>query len=475
MSKALVIAMREYAAAVKTKSFLVSLILMPVLMIGGAVVQRATQDIADTTTQRVAIIDRTGANVGLALVDAANRRNESELNDASGRQVKPKFDVVVIEPAPLADKAAVDRQRLELSEQVRRNELLSFAEIGSQVVSLDAIRAAGRQLDATGGDMLRQQTTASPDAPRPSLADIPDEFIIRYSTNRPTYFIFHNWFDRIVRTEVLQRRAKQMNFDAALVLQMSEAPLRVERGLARQDATGAITYEGDKASQITGLLVPVALMMLMFVVIMVGASPLTMNVVEEKQQRIAEVLLASCRPFDIMLGKLLGGVATALTLAAIYLSGALLLAARFDAFQYISATVVVWFLVFVVLATLMYGSLFVVAGAAVTNIKESQSLITPVVLLIATPLFVFMQIVQYPNGNIAMFLSYFPLSAPLVTTIRLAVPPGIPTWQVLTAAGITLATTVVLVWMSGRIFRAALLMNSKPASLRDAVGWVLRG
>jgi ABC-2 type transport system permease protein len=83
--------------------------------------------------------------------------------------------------------------------------------------------------------------------------------------------------------------------------------------------------------------------------------------------------------------------------------------------------------------------------------------------------------VQYPNGNIAMFLSFFPLSAPLVTTIRLAVPPGIPIWQVLTAAGITLATTVVLVWMSGRVFRAALLMNSKPASLRDAVGWVLRG
>jgi ABC-type Na+ efflux pump permease subunit len=472
-----VIAMREYAAAVKTKSFVVSLILMPVLMLGGMIVQRATQDIADTTTQRVAIIDRTGADVGLAIVDAANRRNQSDITDSTGRQVKPRFDVVVIEPASAEDREAVDRQRFELSEQVRRNELLAFAEIGAQVVSLDAIRAAGRQLDTVGGQALREQMERQrePDAPRPTLASIPDEYIVRYSTNRPTYLIFHTWFDGVLRAEVLQRRAKAMNFDAALVLQMSEAPLRVERGLARRDAAGAIVYEGDRASQIAGLLVPVALMMLMFVVIMVGASPLTMNVVEEKQQRIAEVLLASCRPFDIMLGKLLGGVATALTLAAIYLSGALLLAARFDAFQYISVPVVLWFLVFVVLATLMYGSLFVVAGAAVTNIKESQSLITPVVLLIATPLFVFMQIVQYPNGNIATFLSYFPLSAPLVTTIRLAVPPGIPTWQVLTAAGIALGTTVVLVWMSGRIFRAALLMNSKPVSFREAVGWVLRG
>lgn len=481
MPKWTVIAAREYSAAVKTKTFLVTLFLMPLLMVGGSVVQVMTRDVVDTKTETLAIIDRTpGQIVGKAVLAAAERRNENDIFDKqTGRQIKPKFEVELIPPADIADKTAVDEQRFELSERIRNKTLLAFAEIGADIIKPDAAKFGRDMLtrfqgvNADSVNDPEKQSQIREQVEREGL--FPDEYVIRYTTSRPTYFSFHNWFDAVARGEILKQRALKLGADEAIIGVLSSMPSRVERGLARRAADGSITYEDDKASQITGVLVPVVLVMLMFIVIMTGASPLTMNVVEEKQQRIAEVLLSSATPFDLMLGKLVGGVGTALTLAAIYLAGAFVLASQFDVLQYVRPDVIGFFLIFVAISTMMYGAMFVTAGSAVTNIKESQSLITPVILLIALPLFVLMPILQYPSGPIATFLSFFPLSAPLVTTIRLAVPPGIAMWEIVLSIVISLATTVALVWCASRIFRASLLMNSRPASMKEAALWIIKG
>jgi ABC-type Na+ efflux pump permease subunit len=442
----LIVAAREYSAAVKTKSFIVSLILLPIMMGGGVIAQRLGQKLGDTTTKSVAIIDRSGGpQLSEAIDKAVARRNTKEVFDETGRQVRAKFTVEKVEPADLNDAVAVEKQRVELSDRVRSGELLAFAEIGP--------------------DVLKPPSSSS----KPGD---PDRATINYSTNRPTYREFYALLQSAVRPVVVKSRLA--------ITERSDDELRraeptvADRGLATRDADGKVSYE-SKSGQIAPFLVPMVLLLLMFIVVIVGASPMTANVIEEKQLRIAEVLLGSARPFEIMMGKLLGGVGVALTLAAIYFGGAYYVAVKQGVASHVSGASMIWFLFFTVVGTLMYGSMFVAAGAAVTNVKEAQTMIMPVMFLIMLPLFAIGNMIQDPSGLIAMVASFFPFSAPMVMTARISIPPGVPVWQAILAAVVTLLTTVVLVWSAGRIFRVGILMQGQGAKVGEMLRWVVRG
>src|SRR5207248_6583603 len=128
-------------------------------------------------------------------------------------------------------------------------------------------------------------------------------------------------------------------------------------GLTTIDAQGRVR-EATEADKIASVAVPLALMLLMFMMVMMSATPMMQGVVEEKMQRIAEVLLGSVRPFQLMLGKLLGMTGVSLTMASVYLGGALWAAHRYGFAEYVPAELLVWFFAFQALASLMYGSLF---------------------------------------------------------------------------------------------------------------------
>jgi ABC-type Na+ efflux pump permease subunit len=272
---------------------------------------------------------------------------------------------------------------------------------------------------------------------------------------------------------VVQQRFRLAGHDYRQFEPLLGFPRVVDRGLAEQ-REGKVAYEPRKA-QFAPFIVPIVLLILMFVVVLVGASPMAGNVVEEKQLRIAEVLLGSLRPFELMLGKLLGGAAVALTLALIYFTGAFIVAAMQGMAHYVSPVSVIWFVCFTVVATLMYGSMFVAAGAAVTNLKEVQTVIMPVMLLIMVPMLLLGPMIQDPSGPLATAASFFPTSAPMVMVARLSIPPGVPVWQAILAAAITLASTAALVWAAGRIFRVGILMHGQGAKFGEMMRWVVRG
>lgn len=215
--------------------------------------------------------------------------------------------------------------------------------------------------------------------------------------------------------------------------------------------------------------------MLMFVVVIVGAVPLLQGVIEEKQQRIAEVLLGSVKPFDLMAGKVLGLVGTSATLIALYMLGGFWGLAHAGLSGFIPFHILPWFILFQVLSVLMYGSLYIAIGASVNEPKELQSLMLPLNLIGVLPILVLANVMQNPNGPIATIGTWFPLSSPIVTITRMAVPPGIPLTQVLGAAAVVLAATVVLVYAAGRVFRVGILMQGKPPRLADLLRWAIRG
>ena len=494
MSKTLVIAVRDYNASVRTKSFLISLILMPVLIFGGAVIGRIAQDAGDTRPKKIAVIDRTAADPGSGalasvLIEKAKERNEKLLGE-DGKYRRAPYEIEPISITAETSPEELDRLRFELSERVRGGELFAFAEIGPKVVEAppedavaDAFAAAGVAAGATTRPALADVEAADDgDGANPFAGvELPpevqrflDERGIRYTSENTTDFSVRQWIAKTLTPEIQGRRFAAAQLPPEKVLNLSIPPTVQSRALAVQGEGGEIAYEDDP-NPIVSFIIPIFLLFLMFTVIMTASQPLTTNVIEEKQLRIAEVLLGSVRPFELMLGKLIGTVGVSLTLAGIYAAGGLFLAGQFDVLDAIDVSTLLWFLLFAGIGTLMYGALFVAVGAAVTNLKEAQNLLTPVILLVVAPMMVFMPIVTEPTGTLSRAFTYFPLTTPMTAVLRLAVPPGMPLWEKLAAAGLSLVTTLVLVWLAGRIFRFGMLHTDKAAAMRDMARWVVRG
>ena len=215
--------------------------------------------------------------------------------------------------------------------------------------------------------------------------------------------------------------------------------------------------------------------MLMFMSIMIVCQPMLTSVIEEKQQRIAEVLLGSVSPFQLMMGKLAGNVGVALTIVAVYLLGGYFLAHYYGYTEMLPVRILVWFIAFEVLASLLFGAVFIGIGAACTEIKEAQSLMAPVMIVVVFPLMVWINVLQEPLSKFAMWISLFPPATPMLMMLRLAASPMVPLWQPILGIVLTLLMTLAFVFAAGRVFRIGLLVQGKAPKLAELAGWILRG
>jgi ABC-2 type transport system permease protein len=443
MRKVLVIAARDYNAAVRTKAFLIGLLIMPVLMGGSLVMQWALKDFHDTKDKRFAVVDRTPKRELLPFVQAAAEDHNRRVFDEKGKQVKPFFRIEPVTPADESPEALNDL-RARLSDEVRNdNKLFGFLEIGPDVLA-----------------------TPSPGQDKGRGA-------IRYQSNRPTYLDFFLLMRQKLTEAVLDLRGERLGLDKPKRQAMMQEVKLESGGLYRR--VGGEVKPASRGSEIAPFAVPFGLMMLMFMVVMMGASPLMQGVVEEKMQRIAEVLLGSVRPFQLMLGKLLGMTGVSLTMAAVYLGGAVWAAYHYEVADAVPPGLVAWFLLFQVLASLMFGSLFIAIGAACTDMRETQNFLWPVMLLAMLPLFVIANVLQEPSSAVVTALSFFPFATPSLMIARQAVPPGVSWWQPAVGAAGVLLTTLACVWAAGRVFRVGLLLQGKGARLGEVARWVFRG
>jgi ABC-type Na+ efflux pump permease subunit len=196
-------------------------------------------------------------------------------------------------------------------------------------------------------------------------------------------------------------------------------------------------------------------------------------VIEEKMSKISEVLLGAVTPFELMMGKLLGQSAMAVLLAALYLTGGYGVAAFYGYADVVSIPLLAAMFVFLILAILLYGSLYLAVGSACSELKDAQTLMMPIILLSTLPVMVWPAIRRDPAGPLAVGLSLFPPASPYLMLMRMGMRPAPPAWQVgLSVVGTTL-TALACVWAAGKIFRTGLLMQGKTPSFRELARWVL--
>lgn len=195
------------------------------------------------------------------------------------------------------------------------------------------------------------------------------------------------------------------------------------------------------------------------------------GIVEEKQSRVVEVLLASLRPTQLLTGKILGlgalGLAQILLLAGVAAGGLLLTdvievpAAAWGAL----ALVIPWYL----LGFLLYATLFAMAGSVVSRVEDMQSAVMPVIIVLVLALFGAQIALSDPTGTIATVAGLVPLTAPIVQPILFAV--GATTWwESLLAVGLALGAIVVMIPISARIYRGGILRTRGRVSFREAWG-----
>jgi ABC-2 type transport system permease protein len=217
------------------------------------------------------------------------------------------------------------------------------------------------------------------------------------------------------------------------------------------------------------------MVLLVFMMLMIGALPLVNSSLEEKMQRIAEVLLGSARPLEIMTGKLLGNLGASLTAASVYIGGGILVCWYMGWTEHVPWHLLPWVFVYTIAAVVMCGAMGMAVGAACNDAKEIQSLMPVLILPFLVPIFVVVPILKEPSSSFATGMSLVPPFAPMLMLLRQSIPGGVPAWQVWTALAGVVAFAAFCVWAGGRIFRVGLLMQGKPPKLRDLARWAVQG
>jgi ABC-2 type transport system permease protein len=437
MRKALKVAAREYKATVRTKGFIIGLVLAPILMGGGALGMALFKDRVDTRDRRVAVIDRSGL-LADALVRAAEERNaRAVIDQESGEKVRAAYLIEVVEP----DESGL-QQILAQSNRVRGGELHAVVEIGAGVLH-------PRESGESGG--------------------------IAYYAENPALDEVRSWIGRPINEELRRLRLADAGVDPAAIPDAFDWIDPAALGLVSVDPETGEISDAERSTELQALLLPIVPVMLMFLMIMMGASPLLQAVTEEKSQRIAEVMLGSVRPFEFMMGKLLGGVGVSLTAASVYVVGGVLTVQYLDYGEYVPYNILPWFFVYVVTAVFMFGALGAALGSACNDATEAQSMALPSIFPVMIPMFIMMPIVINPDTTFATGFSLFPLFTPVLMLLRQGTPGGVPAWQPWIGLAGVILTSVLFVWAGGRIFRVGILMQGTPPKFGNIVRWAVRG
>lgn len=214
-------------------------------------------------------------------------------------------------------------------------------------------------------------------------------------------------------------------------------------------------------------------------------------VLEEKSNRIVEVLISSMTPFQLLLGKVLGVAGAGLLQLAIwggagfYLTSVVAgrsatagmdqLAADGTARSFdlptVSVELVLVILVFFLLGFLLYSALYAAVGSMCTTQQETQQAAQPVTIILAVGFVSLFALLNDSSSSLARILSFIPFFAPMVIPVRYAISP-LPLSEVLIAVASTLVGMVAVVWLAGRIYRVGILSYGKKPSIKELWRWV---
>jgi len=267
--------------------------------------------------------------------------------------------------------------------------------------------------------------------------------------------------------------------DLKNIIKNSKVYLKIKT--VKTDTTGKEVQTSSEFASNVGLIFTTLIYMFIFIY---GAMVMQ-GVMEEKTNRIIEVIVSSVKPFDLMMGKLIGIGLVGLTQFAIWaillfgisFSG-LFFSGELGLFQKISglfeavnmAAICFYFVLFFICGYLLYASLFASIGAIVNAQEDTQQYMMPITILVLFALYAGIFSARNPDGPLAFWASLVPFTSPIVMMVR--VPFGVPWWQMLLSIALLILTVILIVKLAAKIYRVGILMYGKKPTYGEIVKWL---
>jgi ABC-2 type transport system permease protein len=465
MSKITRVAGREFASTAMTKGFIIGALVVPallaVLMPVVIMLAMSVQPPADTGT--VYVLDRSGDVSGelaqrLSPEEVEQRWRErfdeirevsknlipgqsAEQTDAGFAAAKsiikfPEFRVI-----PTAPDADIEEIKAELRAQVASKiEQSEDIETLLAVVEIDA--DATRKINQDEGFGAYQ-------------------VFFRPKLNEETVGEIKN----SIRWAIREKRYENAGIDRTQIHELDSIEARKSQEITEEG-------ERDEASEIASFAIPFVSMLLLLIASMTGGQYLLTTTIEEKSNRVVEVLLSACSPMELMTGKILGQMAVGLSLLLIYNSLGIFALVMLKRGDLIEPSTIGLIFVYFILAYFMFASLMAAIGSAVNDLREAQSLMTPVIMMMMLPYIFFMPVIRAPNSMLATVSGFIPPISPFIMIMRVASTDPPPAWQVAVSIAINMVAVVFFLWLAAKVFRVGLLMFGKPPNLRTLIKWV---
>ena len=277
--------------------------------------------------------------------------------------------------------------------------------------------------------------------------------------------------ERSINSRIRNEEFTNNGLDSAMVRRIQRTRLPVSRLDPQANEGEEAVSMADAFRQFA----PMGFVYFMFIALMQSVQYLLTNTIEEKSNRILEVLLASVTPNELLMGKMLGIGMSSLTTLAAWIASLLLFLNLYQNPEtntlaeiigiVLSTDLVPWFVFYCLTGYALYAGIFLAIGSLCNSLKEAQGMMVPVIVTMVLPVIVTPFVVMDPNGTLFRAMSWFPLFTPYLMMNRAAANP--PLIDVVGTTVVLLASIVLVLWSCGRIFRQGLLRSGQPPRILE--------
>lgn len=424
MRKLWIVVRREFLERVRSRWFIVSTILVPLLM--GLVIvvpiMLAVRTTPSNDLARITILDLTGSGLG--------------------KSVAAALDSGITADTALTPVIALSPPELAAAESTATRAVLAKRQRGYLVLG-------------------------------PTMWPTPQA---RYAGANASSPVDMNRLQRVVRDQLVATRLRAAGMDPAQVNALTALDVKMQ--------TERLTARGRGGSGEVSTIVAFFLAFVLYITIFIYGQIVLRGVMEEKQTRVAETVVSSVRPDTLLLGKILGvgGVAGLQLLISGVASVALIgqrgpLLARLHVavppfeMPHVPASTAVLLVVYFLLGYVVYAALFAAIGSMVSSEQDAQQVQMPIALLLVLTATLIQPVMLAPEGRMANVLSILPFSSPIIMPLRLSLVP-VAAWRVAVSVAVLILSAWFAVWIAARVYRTGLLMYGKRPSLRELLRWV---
>jgi ABC-2 type transport system permease protein len=443
-NKILIVAKREYLERVRSRTFLLFTLLIPVFIAGITMfpLYIAAKSGASTAIRHITILDATGTDLGTRIARALT--TDSTIARIPNDTAAPR--VVVATAADLAEKEQTAAAEVKLPDHITGYLVLTDSTLAGK-----SARYSGRNA-STIGDMDKLRS--------------------------------------IVRQEMMVSRLEREGVRKDIVNDLATTNFRLN--------SERLTERGRSGSGQAGIFAGISVGLLLFMSIVFHGQNVLRGVLEEKSTRVAEVVISSIKPEALLAGKVLGVGGVGLTQQAAWFGisaylmnflGPIVLksatkgavaatsgasaanAALGNSFGGMALSLIGVSLLFFVIGFVFYASLYAAAGSMVNSEQEAQQAAIPVMMLLMSTWLMVNPVLVNPNSKLAIVLTWLPWSSPIMVPLRM----GLTTVSPVVIAGsalVAVAGCVVALWLSARIYRVGMLMYGKRPSFAEVARWI---